>query len=269
VIASHREPITPKRVITSMLTGPWLKVVLIVFTTELAFLILGTIIPISQSTINQISAQNSSLANAVATLSFTGRTLFIFFNNFRLGALEIVPALGWFIFGYSMYNTALAVEVLGIVSHLPGPLLSFTLLLQPHSWLELPAYAIATTQSFYLVSTIARRRMLRFEAARTGIVFLVVATELIVAALFESLELSITTSLILEFVLPWALFAVLVGLLLAGRRRVLKSYSLEKHAQVPLVKVNFCVKCGARVQEGALYCDYCGQGIYQPGYSHL
>lgn len=269
MIAIHGEQINLKRVLASMLTGSWLKVVLVVFGAELAFLILGTMIPISQSTINNISAQNSSLASSVATLGFAGRTLFIFFNNFQLGSLEIVPGLGWYIFGNSMYNTALAVEVLGIVSHLPGPLLAFTLLLQPHSWLELPTYAIATTQSFYLVSTVARRNMFRFEAVRTGLVFILVATELIVAALFESFEVSIANSLVFEFVVPWVLFAVLAGLLVLGRRLVLQSYSIEKSALMPLAKVNFCVNCGARVQEAALYCSYCGEKIYQPKYSQI
>ena len=259
MIVYEREPITIKRVLASLLTGSWLNVALIIFGAELVFLFLGTMIPISQSTINQISAQNSSLANTVATLGFGGKALFIFLNNFQLGALDIVPGLGWFIFGYSMYNTALAVEVLGIVSHLPGPLLAFTLLLQPHSWLELPSYAIAATQSFYLSSTIARRNMFRFEAVRTAIVFIVVAAELIVAALFESLEVSFATSLVLEFVVPWVLFAILAGFLLAGRRWVLQSYSPEKPTKTPFVKVNFCVKCGARVEEGALYCAYCGE----------
>lgn len=264
MIASQKEPITVKGVFASMVSGTWLKVTLIVFAVEVVFLLFGTMIPISQSTVNQISGQNSNLANTVATMGFAGRAAFIFFNNFRLGALEIVPALGWFIFGYSMYNTALAIEVLGIVAHLPGPLIAFTLFLQPHSWLELPAYAIATTQSFYLVSTVVRRSRFRFEAARSGIVFLFVGAELIVAALFESLEVSIATSVVTEFVVPWALFAVLAGLLLIGRRWVLRSYSAEKPAPMPFVTASFCIKCGARVPEGALYCDQCGERIYQP-----
>lgn len=264
MIANLKEPITVKRVLASMVTGTWLKVTLIVFAVEVVFLLFGTIIPVSQSTVNQISGQNSNLANTVATMGFVGRTMFIFFNNFRLGALEIVPAVGWFIFGYSMYNTALAIEVLGIVAHLPGPLIAFTLFLQPHSWLELPAYAIATTQSFYLVSTFARRSRFRFEVARSGIVFLLVAAELIVAALFESLEISIATSIAMEFVLPWTLFAVLAGLLLVGRRWVLRSYSVEKPVPMPFVTTSFCIKCGARIPEGALYCDQCGERIYQP-----
>ena len=175
-----------KRILVSTVTGTWPRVVMIVFFAELVYLFVGMTIPVSQSTINQISSQNSSLASTVASLAFLPRAFYIFFNNFRLGAIEIVPVLGWFIFGYSIYNTALAIEVLGIVQHIPGVLISFTLLTQPHTWLELPSYAIATTQSFYLVSTVARRNRFRFEAARTGVIIVAVAIELILAALLES-----------------------------------------------------------------------------------
>lgn len=261
-----KQSVTLRSALASTLSGTWPKVVLIVFAVELVFLFLGSAIPLSQSAANQINNQNSSLANTADSLGLLARALFLFSNNFRLAALELVPILGWFIFGYSMYNTALAVGVIGIVQHIPGPLVALSLLLEPHSWLELPAYAIAATQSFYLISTVARRSRFKFEAARTGVVFLIVAVELIIAALFESLEISLASSIVLEFVAPWLLFAVLIGLFVVGRRWILRDYQKKATELQRLLPVQFCAKCGARVHDGAFFCDQCGERLSQNTY---
>lgn len=240
-----------------MLTGTWAKVVGIMFLAEFAYLFVGTMIPVSHSTIQQISNQNSSLASSVASLEFLARAFFIFVNNFRLGAPEVIPFAGWYLLGYSMYNTALALEVVGITQHIPPLLVSFTLIFQPHSWLELPSYAVATTQSFYILSTVARRSSFKFEVVRTGVVLVWVTVELMLAALLESLEVTLISSLTLEFVVPWALFGVLIVLLLIARRRILQDYS----GHPSLITNNYCTKCGSRLLEGAIYCDKCGERV--------
>lgn len=262
---NQSQPVTLRSVIASTLSGTWPKVVLIVFAVELVFLFLGSTIPISQSTANLINSQNSALASTSDSLGLLARALFIFTNNIQIALLEFVPILGWFFFGLSMYNTALAIEVIGIAQHLAGPLLALSLLFQPHTWLELPTYAIATTQSFYLISTVARRDRFKFEAVRTGVVLVIVAVELIIAAFFESLEISLASSLVLEFVAPWLLFAVLIGMFVAGRRLILKDQKSATELQRPMT-LKFCTKCGARVHEGAFFCDQCGEKLPQDTY---
>ncbi len=286
---TNRSPrnITLRNLLASTLTGTWPKIVIILFVVELVFLIFGSTIPISQSTINLISSQNNNLAQTSASLGLVARALFLFFNNFTIALYEFVPLLGWFYFGLSMYSTALAIEVIGITStpSIPGPLITLSLLLQPHSWLELPAYAIATTQSFFLVSTAARRRMFKFEVARTGLVLVVVAAELIIAAFFESAEISLVSyGLLADFAIPWLAFAVLVILLLVGRRQILKGYQpsvfLQQPPMPPMPQMpqegqqqtpsssqpnfpRYCSKCGANLENarGVAFCYQCGQKL--------
>jgi Stage II sporulation protein M len=270
--------------LVSMVTGTWPKIVIIVFIVELVVLFLGSTIPLPASTVNQISSQNGNLAQTSGSLDLIARALFLFSNNFRIALFEFVPFLGWFFFGYSMYNTALAIEVIGINASLPGPLVTLSLFFEPHSWLELPAYAIATTQSFYLISTIWRRSMFTFEVARTGLVVGIVAAELFIAAVFESSEISLASNLIADFALPWLAFFVLLVLLVLGRKQLLKGYRssvIFQQTSMPAMPQNFqqvspympqayqarfCGKCGAKVHnpQGAIFCDQCGQRIMQP-----
>lgn len=255
--------VTLEGVVASTLRGIWPKVALIIFGTELVFLFVGSTIPISQSTVDMINSQNSALANTSESLGLLARAIFLFSHNFQLALLEFVPVLGWFTFAFSIYGTALAIEVIGIVSHLPGPLVALSLLLQPHTWIELPAYAFATTQSFFLVSTVARRSRFRFEVVRTALVFGFVAVELFVAGLFESLEISLSSSILLTFVVPWLLFVVVAGLFFGSRSWMLNRAELRaEQLQVPGITAPlFCQRCGARVPKQAVFCDQCGESL--------
>ena len=264
-------------------SGTWPKIVILVFFSELVFLFLGSTISIPQSLVQQINGSNSALGHTSQSLDLLSRAGFIFSNNFKIAIIEFVPLGGWFFFGLSMYSTALAIEVIGIVSipSLPGPLVMLSLLLEPHSWLELPAYAIATTQSFYLISTAIQRRRFKFEVARTGLVIGVVAADLLIAALFESAEISLSPSgLVGLLVIPWTLFAFLAVLVILGRRSVLRKYRSELVGQPPIMPpawpqqlsgqtsyARFCGKCGAKVQNPAtsVFCEQCGQRLLQPG----
>ena len=277
--------ITLRDLVISTVRGSWPKIVIVVFIVELAILFFGSTLPIPQATVNQISSQNSNLAQTAGSLDLLARALFLFSNNFRIALFEFVPFLGWFFFGYSIYNTPLGPEVIGMGVSLPGPLVTLSLLFQPHSWLELPAYAIATTQSFYLISTVVRRSKFKFELARTGLVIGIVAAELFIAAIFESAEISLSSNLVADFTIPWAAFAALVVLLLLGRRNLLRGYRSDMIFEQPSMPpplpgkqlggmssplqpnaARFCGKCGAQIHnpQGAIFCDQCGQRIIQP-----
>jgi uncharacterized membrane protein SpoIIM required for sporulation len=292
-------PFTFRDLLVSLVSGNWPKIVIIAFIAELVVLFLVSTIPIPQATVSQISNQNSNLARTSDSLDLIARAIFLFQNNFTIALFEFVPFLGWFFFGYSMYNTALAIEVIGINANLPGPLITLSLLFEPHSWLELPAYAIAVTQSFFLISTIGRRSKFKFELARTGLVVVVVASELLIAALFESAEISMQSNLAADFVVPWVAFAVLVVLIIIGRKKLLKGYRppsspfdfqqspitpvppspMSQFGQSPLSPppsmfprnlARYCGKCGAPIHnpQGAIFCDQCGQRIIQPNISN-
>lgn len=266
---------TLRNLAASVASGIWPKIALAVFAIELAFLFLGSTIPLSQSTINQIASQNSGLAQTSDSLGLLARAVFIFSNNFRLGALQFIPFFGWLNYVSSMYGTAVSIEVIGIVQGTPGPLVMLSLLFEPHTWLELPAYAIATTQSFFFVSTIARPRWFKFEVARTFFVFGIVAVELFIAALFESAEISfLSNGLMTDLAIMWTVFAMLVALLFIGRHYILKGYRAAAR-ELPLPPpwpgqqqqminqwspATFCTHCGSRISEPqvAMFCAQCG-----------
>ncbi|PSN92461.1 hypothetical protein B9P99_03460, partial [Candidatus Marsarchaeota G1 archaeon OSP_B] len=118
------------------------------------------------------------------------RILAIFENNFRIASIELVPFFGVVFFGVSTYQTAQIIEAFGINSSLNGPILMLSLLFLPHSWLELPAYAVATYQGLLLSVSIFRKRFFQ-ELGRTLFVLLIVGVELFVAAIFEGVEITL------------------------------------------------------------------------------
>jgi uncharacterized membrane protein SpoIIM required for sporulation len=281
---TNRQPqaVTLQNLLARSVSGTWPKIAIAIFLVELVFLFIGSMIPISQTTINQISQSNNQLGQTSISLGLIPLVGFIFANNFKIALLEFVPIIGWFFFGISMFDTALAIEVIGISHSLPGPLITLTLLFEPHTWLELPAYAIATTQSFFLFSTVVRRSWFKFEVARTVLVVGIVAAELIVAALFESSEISLASYGAMGVLLvPWIFFAVLAILLYLGRRKFLKDYRPRTLASAPTMpgvppmwqqasamqttEARFCGKCGAKVESpGSIFCNKCGQRLIQP-----
>ena len=79
----------------------------------------------------------------------------IFANNFMVVVRELIPVLGPAVFALSIYETARIVEVIAITNGDGVAAALGTLFLLPHTYLELPAYAIAVTESGYLVYAIA------------------------------------------------------------------------------------------------------------------
>ncbi len=120
----------------------------------------------------------------------------IFANNFMVVLRELIPVLGPAVFALSIYETARIVEVIAITNGDGVAAALGTLFLLPHTYLELPAYAIAVTESGYLVYAIAAGfskgwaifvRELRFLVVS----IILIAGVLIVAAIFEVTEIQI------------------------------------------------------------------------------
>lgn len=281
---ANREPwaVTLQNLLARTVSGIWVKIAIAAFVVELVFLFVGSMIPIPQYLITQISNSNNQLGQTSSSLGLIPLVGYIFANNFKIALLEFVPLLGWFFYGLSMFDTALAIEVIGIMhGGIPGPLITLSLLFEPHTWLELPAYAIATTQSFFLFSTVVRRSWFKFEVARTVLVVGIVTVELLVAATFESSEIYLESyGAVAVLVIPWIFFAGLAILLYLSRRKLLREYRYSTFAQAPAMPgvyqmqastfqtshAQFCGTCGAKVEDpdGAVFCHKCGQRLIQP-----
>jgi uncharacterized membrane protein SpoIIM required for sporulation len=252
----------------------WLKVAIGIFIVELVMLFYFSTVPIPGFMVSDINNQTTTIAQNAYSLNLLVRAMFLFSNNFHIAATEFIPLFGLYTFASVMYNTALAIEVIGIGSNIPGPLVALGLLFEPHTWLELPAYALAATQSVYLVRSFASWRRFKFELVRTPFVFALVAVELFIAAIFESSEISLASrSAAQALVIPWIAFAALAAIVYVGRDHLLK----KERPQVPLpppipsypnptttanmYPIRYCSKCGRKISQlgVARFCDQCGE----------
>ncbi len=158
--------------------------------------------------------------------SFIGQAADIYSHNVKVGLVELIPGVGPFIFGISLYGTARVTQAIAITQGLPSSLLVLSLFILPHSWIELPAYAIATGESLLLLYSLLRwllkdeRWRLRMEMEQLLLVILVITLTLFVAALFEVTEIQVG----LEGLLLWGPFGLIAASVLLFRRRVLRSY---------------------------------------------
>ncbi len=128
--------------------------------------------------------------------SALGQLAGIFANNFMVVVRELIPVLGAAVFALSIYETARIVEVIAVTNGYGVGAALGTLFLLPHTYLELPAYAIAVTESAYLVYAIAAGFSRGWAIFVREIRFLIVSVVLIagvlaVAAVFEVTEIQI------------------------------------------------------------------------------
>jgi uncharacterized membrane protein SpoIIM required for sporulation len=181
---------------------------------------------------NQI---NTQFQGASLLTQFWG----IFTNNFRIAVIEMVPVLGAAFFAFSLYATARILEAIA-ASDNDSPILVLVLLLLlfPHSYIELPAYAVATGEGLVLAYAIARWLFasgsspvrFRVELGQLLLNLTIVTVMLLVAALFESVEIQLG----LAFWATWLPFAGLVALTIILKRR-LDKIKKEKGAELSAV----------------------------------
>ncbi|MEM0321958.1 MAG: stage II sporulation protein M [Thermoprotei archaeon] len=175
-----------KKNILEAFTTKRVKLMVVVFIVELALLLAFSALPMSQAQYQAIVNSSSySQLSRVRSEPLILRSASIFENNYLLASLEILPVIGPAIFVYTTYSTARVLVALGYTQSVPGPLLFLNIMFFPHSWIELPAYAISATQSILLVYSGIKKRFYQ-ELARTIVVWLFVGLELFVAAIIES-----------------------------------------------------------------------------------
>ncbi len=183
---------------------------------------------------NQSNQINNQFQGASLLSQFWG----IFTNNFRISAVEMIPGLGALVFAISLYETARIIEAIaGTDNASPILVLVLLLLLFPHSYIELPAYAVATGEGLVLAYAIARWLLatgpspvsLSVEFWQLALNVVVVAVMLVAAALFESVEIQLGA---MWFWITWIPFAGLVVLALSLYRR-LNRIRNENQAELP------------------------------------
>lgn len=158
------------------------KLIIAAFITEVALFIGISSIPYPNQTLV------SSFRNETGTImnqTLLPRAITIYEHNILIALLDSIPFFGLAMLGFSMIETALTLSAFSVSQGIPGLFASLTLMMLPHSWLELPSYAIASGSGLYIG--------LNFRDWKRGVLtLLIMPLELFIAALVESSEFTVS-----------------------------------------------------------------------------
>ena len=159
----------------------------VMFGIEILVYIIVSAIPASnQSLLNEFQQEQ----NSIDSQTFIPIFLSIFLNNLRIATLEFIPVLGIFFYIESIVVTSYIIALLGTQAHFSGIIVFLILSLFPHTWLEIPSYAVAASTSIYLLYYLVKRRSeLRQKAKKIFYMYLFVVLELAIAGAVESAEI--------------------------------------------------------------------------------
>lgn len=129
------------------------RIFLFTFIAELLFFAIVSALPIKDPAAYSLF---KSQDNAITSQSYLPLWLSIFPHNLMIGSIEFIPVIGLIMFIFSMGETAFIVAVEGTATHVSGFTIFATLMLFPHSWLELPSYAVAVSTGIYMIYVYSR-----------------------------------------------------------------------------------------------------------------
>ncbi|MCY0852117.1 MAG: zinc ribbon domain-containing protein [Thermoplasma acidophilum] len=199
----------------------------LVFIGELALMFALSALPMSGSTASQIVGQNEPSLQAVRSLPLIVRSFSIFSHNYEIASIEIIPVIGQIFFIISTYSTAIVLNALAVSQGVTGPLALLSLLLLPYSWLELPSYAIASTEGGFLIASLFRRSF-RKEIKTAIIVWLMVGLELLTAGIFESWTIALESSKNLGILfITWIPYVIIIAIFIVVVRYAVSRFRSE------------------------------------------
>ncbi|WP_393971988.1 stage II sporulation protein M [Oxyplasma meridianum] len=208
------------------------RIFLILFIIELAIYVAISSLSLHDAALyNNFKAEQSSITRE----SFIPMFLSIFPHNLLIASIEFVPIVGIFFYFFSVIETSIIISVEGTQLHTAGLAVFFSLALFPHTWLELPSYAIATGASIYIIYTLVKRGdEFNSRMKRIGFLYLFVVLELMVAGLFETSEIVFETTykapynLIYPLILWIPAVPVIIGLIMLFRRIATDGFASKK-----------------------------------------
>ena len=152
----------------------------------LIFLIVSALPAVDPALLFEFKQEQST----IDTESYFPMFLSIFPSNLRVATLEFIPALGIFFYFDSIVVTSYILALEGTAKGISGISIFLSLALLPHTWLEIPSYAVAASTSIYLLYYLIKRRAeLRHKAKKIFYMYLFVVLELAVAGAVESAEI--------------------------------------------------------------------------------
>ena len=129
------------------------RIFLITFIAELVAFAIISALPISDPA---LYASFNGQRSAITSQPYFSLWLSIFPHNLMISSIEFIPIIGLLMFIISMGETAVVVSVEGTATHVSGFAIFASLMLLPHSWLELPAYAVAASTGIYAIYVYSR-----------------------------------------------------------------------------------------------------------------
>lgn len=124
------------------------RIFLITFIVELVAFAIISALPIRDPALYSSFMKEDS---NITSQPYFSLWLSIFPHNLMIGSMEFIPIIGLLMFIISMGETAVVVAVEGTATHVGGFSIFASLMLLPHSWLELPSYAVAVSTGIYII----------------------------------------------------------------------------------------------------------------------
>ena len=186
---------------------------LAILVVELVIFSAGLFTPLSPQAQQSLENQTSTQFASVPSATPIGFFLLVFPHNLEIALLEMVPLLGAFIFGYSMYATGLAAQVIAVSGGVPAAF-GAVIFAFPYTVVELSAYSIAVGSWAMLLLSL-RSHSFGKELKVFILEIPVVAAVLLIAA---AMETATRASLLLGFIL-WVPTGVAAALIVVASRR--------------------------------------------------
>lgn len=152
------------------------KLILLFFVAEVLIFLISAGIPVNSPSLVQ---QYNGLESSIRNQTYISIALSIFSNNVKVAILDFIPVIGIFMLAFSIVNTGMILSAVMTANHIPGLVAAIALLTLPHSFIELPSYAIATASGTYIL-------LKRSDWRRGLLTFILVPIELFLAALVEA-----------------------------------------------------------------------------------
>lgn len=119
----------------------------------IALLAVGAYTPMSRVEAQAVVSQFNEMLPRLIT-----NPVGIFLNNFLASLLMMIPAVGMALAAFIVYNTGLVIGAYSIVHDMPVALSLVIPFFTVYGFIEMLAYGFAVSQSFFLISSVFKKR---------------------------------------------------------------------------------------------------------------
>jgi len=167
------------------------RMFILVYVTLLSSLIIGLYIPIPLGYAEYlVDIYNKTMVREyMMRRGFTNKTFFIVSHNLRVLLLSSAPIVGPILMYYSAFSAGMILNALvltsgGKLSHLQVLLSTLSM---PHTWIELLAFSLTTSECIFLSLQLLRKGTLKDEVFYMLVILIVSASLLLLSAILETL----------------------------------------------------------------------------------